>query len=919
MTVETQEVRIQQVAKELNVSWTHLVETLEKGNFGVEKRPTAKISREAYEYLLEVYKQDRKDKQTAERISRSLRDVTTHATKVGKPTDTSPTVGRTGRPGAAASKTTDASVEAGKITKEPAVDRVPEQKPKLAGLKITGKVDIEPREKTTGKPKTEKAGTAQTEPGLQEAAPAASLPSTGTTPPATTTPEQPQVEIISRRPDKVKGPTIVTSIELPAEKPVKEIYSEEINKQLEQQKQRKRKRIIPKEQTPRWVSPIKISEEPKPEEPLRKPDRGPAVKKDAAPQPISPKLIDEKYRATLARVSGLHSRPVRSRPRHAPKETSAPAEASAPGVADKKVLQVTEFVSANEMASLLNVKVTEVIKKCMELGLQVSINQRLDRDIIELVAGEFGYQVQFITIESEMDADSGDDTDSPDQLVPRPPIVTIMGHVDHGKTSLLDFIRQSNVVAGEKGGITQHIGAYEVTLDNQKRITFLDTPGHEAFTAMRARGAKLTDIVVIVIAADDAVMPQTKEAISHAQAAGVPIIFAFNKMDKPGVSADRIRQQLAEMNLLVEEWGGPYQSQEISAKTGMGVDLLLEKILLQAELLDLKANPNRKAVGTVIEATLDKGRGYVANLLVQKGTLHVGDIILAGTHYGKIKAMFNERGQRITQAGPSTPVQVLGLDGAPQAGEKFREYDSEHQAKEIATWRRQILREQGYRTRKHLTLQDIGQRIALGNFKEINIIIKADYDGSVEALADSIMKLSNPEIQINIMHRGVGQITESDVTLASASDAIIIGFQVRPSVQARKLAEKEQIEIRLYSIIYDAIEELKSAMEGMLAPRVEEKIVGSAEVREVFRISKVGNVAGCMVVEGKLFKSHKVRVIRDGIVIYTGEIFSLKRFKEDAREVTAGQECGIAIKNFNDVKVGDVIEAFEETSVRRSL
>ncbi len=918
MTVETQDVRIQQVAKELNVSWTHLVETLEKGNFGVEKRPTAKISREAYEYLLEVYKQDRKDKQTAERLSRSMRDVATSPTKTDKPTETSSTVGRAGRPGTSVTKTTDTTVEAGKTTKEPAVDLIPKEKPKLAGPKITGKIDIEPREKTTTKSQEKKTSSStETESRPQETAPAASMPTT--TPPATSTPEQPPVEIISRRPDKVKGPTIVTSIELPTEKPIKEIYSEEINKQLEQQKQRKRKRIIPKEQTPRWVSPIKISEEPKPEEPLRKPDRGPAVKKDAPPQPISPKLIDEKYRATLARVSGLHSRPVRSRPRPSQKETSVPAEASEPATTDKKILQVTEFISANEMASLLNVKVTEVIKKCMELGLQVSINQRLDREIIELVAGEFGYQVQFITIESEIDADSGEDTDSPDQLVPRPPIVTIMGHVDHGKTSLLDFIRQSNVVAGEKGGITQHIGAYEVTLDNQKRITFLDTPGHEAFTAMRARGAKLTDIVVIVIAADDSVMPQTKEAISHAQAAGVPIIFAFNKMDKPGVSADRIRQQLAEMNLLVEEWGGPYQSQEISAKTGMGVDLLLEKILLQAELLDLKANSDRKAVGTVIEATLDKGRGFVANLLVQKGTLHVGDIILAGSHYGKIKAMFNERGQRIKQAGPSTPVQVLGLDGAPQAGEKFREYDNEHQAKEIATWRRQILREQGYRTRKHLTLQDIGQRIALGNFKEINIIIKADYDGSVEALADSIMKLSNPEIQINIMHRGVGQITESDVTLASASDAIIIGFQVRPSVQARKLAEKEQIEIRLYSIIYDAIEELKSAMEGMLAPRVEEKIVGSAEVREVFRISKVGNVAGCMVVEGKLFKSNKVRVIRDGIVIYTGEIFSLKRFKEDAREATAGQECGVAIKNFNDLKVGDVIEAFEETSVRRSL
>lgn len=567
----------------------------------------------------------------------------------------------------------------------------------------------------------------------------------------------------------------------------------------------------------------------------------------------------------------------------------------------------------------MDVSYADVISKCMSLGLMVSINQRLDAEVIELVANEFGYEVEFIGLdEQEAEEEEEEIVDDEKDLVPRPPIVTIMGHVDHGKTSLLDYIRNTNVIAGEAGGITQHIGAYEVSLPNGKKITFLDTPGHEAFTAMRARGATVGDIAVIVIAADDAVMPQTREAISHAQAAGLPMIFAINKIDKEGANPDKIKEQLAAMNLLVEDWGGKYQSQEISAKQGLHVDLLLEKILLEAELLDLKANPKRPAIGTVIEASLDKGRGYVATLLVQNGTLHPGDVIVAGAHYGRVKAMFNERGQRIQAAGPSTPVQVLGLDGAPQAGEKFKVYTDESEAKEIATRRAQILREQGMRARKHITLDEIGRRLALGTFKELNLIIKGDVDGSVEALSDALQKLSTEEIVVNVVHKAVGQITESDVLLASASDAIIVGFQVRPSMQAARLAEKENIEIRTYSVIYDAIEEIKSAMEGMLEPKIEEKVTCRVEVKQTFKFEK-NTVAGCVVLEGKLTRNTRVHLIREGIVIYTGELGSLKRFKDDVKEVPAGMECGLTIKNYNDIKVGDMLEGFEEVSIKRKL
>ncbi|HEY9194952.1 MAG TPA: translation initiation factor IF-2 [Mucilaginibacter sp.] len=637
----------------------------------------------------------------------------------------------------------------------------------------------------------------------------------------------------------------------------------------------------------------------------------------------SEKDIQDQIKATLARLSGAGKSGKFAQRAKFRRQKRDDVAASAEELAmeqelQSKVLKVTEFVTANELASMMDVSVTQIISTCMSLGMFVSINQRLDAETLSIVADEFGYQVEFVKPQDE--EANLDQPDDPADLVPRAPIVTIMGHVDHGKTSLLDFIRKTNVIGGEAGGITQHIGAYEVTLpENKGKITFLDTPGHEAFTAMRARGAQVTDIVIIVIAADDSVMPQTREAINHAQAAGAPIIFAFNKIDKPGANADKVREQLSAMNILVEEWGGKYQSQEISAKTGLNVDLLLEKVLLEAELLELKANPNKRAVGTVIEAALDKGRGIVTTVLVQAGRLKVGDPILAGCYSGRVKALTNERGQRVESAGPSTPVQVLGMQGAPTAGDKFNALESEPEAREIANKRLQLQREQGLRTQKHITLDEIGRRLAVGNFKELNIIVKGDVDGSIEALSDSLLKLSTEQIQVNIISKAVGQISESDVLLASASDAIIIGFQVRPSGSARKLAEAEQIDIRLYSIIYDAINEIKAAMEGMLAPTFEEKIVANVEIRETFKISKVGTIAGCMVLDGKINRNSKIRIIRDGVVIYTGELASLKRFKDDVKEVSAGYECGLNINNFNNIEVGDIVEAYENVEVKRKL
>ncbi|HET8829875.1 MAG TPA: translation initiation factor IF-2 [Pelobium sp.] len=645
-------------------------------------------------------------------------------------------------------------------------------------------------------------------------------------------------------------------------------------------------------------------------------------------QPVPPKAeptekeIQDQIKATLARLSGAGKSgkfAQRSKLRRQKRDDVAATteERLAAEQMDSKVLKTTEFVTANELATMMDVTVTEIIATCMSLGLFVSINQRLDAETLTIVADEFGYEIQFVGAEDEEINLEEDDNEG--DLVSRSPIVTVMGHVDHGKTSLLDFVRKANVISGEAGGITQHIGAYEVTVEEGKSITFLDTPGHEAFTAMRARGAKVTDVAIIVIAADDTVMPQTTEAINHALAANLPMVFAFNKMDKPGANPDKIREQLSAMNILVEEWGGKYQTQEISAKSGMNIDKLLEKVLLEAELLELTANPNKRAVGTVIEAQLDKGRGYVATVLVEAGTLKVGDPILAGSYAGRVKALYNERGARVEKVGPSQPVQVLGFQGAPQAGDRFNGVESEPEARDIANKRLQLQREQGLRTQKHITLDEIGRRLAIGNFKELNIIIKGDVDGSVEALSDSLQKLSTEQIQVKIVHKAVGPISESDVLLATASDAIIIGFQVRPSAGARKLAEAEEIDVRLYSIIYKAIDEIKAAMEGMLAPEFEEKIVANVEIRETFKITKVGTIAGCMVLDGTIHRNSKIRIIREGVVVYTGELESLKRFKDDVKEVSRGYECGLNIKGYNDIQVGDIVEAYEQVEVKRKL
>ncbi|WP_045687145.1 translation initiation factor IF-2 [Hymenobacter sp. AT01-02] len=644
-----------------------------------------------------------------------------------------------------------------------------------------------------------------------------------------------------------------------------------------------------------------------------------------APTPATPeqneKQIQEQIKATLAKLSGGRGGQQANRAKYRRDKRANIAEAAdlqrQQNELASKTLKVTEFISANDLASFMDVSVNEVIKVCLNMGMFVSINQRLDAEAITVIADEFGYDVEFLSAEEEDTVIEIEDNE--EDLQPRAPIVTIMGHVDHGKTSLLDYIRNASVAKGEAGGITQHIGAYDVMTKSGKRVTFLDTPGHEAFTAMRARGAKITDIAIIVVAADDSVMPQTKEAINHAQAAGVPIVIALNKIDKPGANPDKVREELSAINVLVEEWGGKYQSQEVSAKTGLGIEDLLEKVLLEAELLDLKANPDRSAVGAVIEASLDKGRGYVTTILVQTGTMQVGDIVLAGPHFGRVKAMTDHRGKKMKKAGPATPVQVLGLTGAPQAGDKIQVMETEREARELATQRQQLAREQSLRTKKHITLDEIGRRLAIGSFKELNVIVKGDVDGSVEALADSLLKLSTPEVAVNILNKGVGAISESDVLLASASDAIIIGFQVRPSQSARKLAEQEQIDIRLYSIIYNAINEVKDAMEGMLAPTVKEVVVANAEIRQVFNITKVGTIAGCMVTDGTFTRKTKVRLVRDGIVVHSGEIQDLKRYKDDVSEVRQGYECGISIKGFNDLREGDNIEGFEEQEVKRTL
>ncbi|HNS30614.1 MAG TPA: translation initiation factor IF-2 [Tenuifilaceae bacterium] len=805
--------------------------------------------------------------------------------------------------------------------KKAEADHIELKAEKLDAPKVLGKIDLDRDKKTTKEklPKAEDArqqpeeaigGDMQVEqgdkdqPGRQIIAAEEEI-------------VKPVEEVIYRSDiEKLSGPTVVGKIDLTEiENKKKPVATTAENGRL---KKKRRKRIRKDTQK------VAIQGEVKKNVSQTKHDQvgGQSIKKrkkKQLKQEVNEEDVQKQIKETLARLTTKISKSKGYKYRREKREMiSARQQEELERIEqDKKMLKVTEFVSVSELANMMNVMPTQVIEVCMNLGLMVSINQRLDAETMAYVADEFGFKVEFVSV--ELQESIGAEEDKPEDLKPRSPIVTVMGHVDHGKTSLLDFIRRANVIAGEAGGITQHIGAYSVVLDDGRQITFLDTPGHEAFTAMRARGAKITDVAIIVVAADDSVMPQTVEAINHASAASVPIVFAINKIDKPAANPEKIKEALANMNYMVEDWGGKYQSQDISAKQGINVDKLLEKVLLEAELLDLKANPEKKAMGTIIESSLDKGRGFTATVLVQAGTLHQGDIAIAGSYYGHVKAMFNERGKRITEAGPSTPVQVVGLNGAPLAGDYFNIMETDREAKEIANKREQLQRMQGLRAQKHITLEEIGRRIAIGGFQELNIVLKGDVDGSIEALADALIKLSTDQIQVNIIHKAVGQISESDILLAAASNALVIGFQVRPSIGARKLAEKEEIDIRLYSIIYDAIDELKAAMEGMLSPEIKEEILGTAEVLNVFKITKVGSVAGCIVREGKVVRNAKCRLIRDGIVVYTGELGSLKRFKDDAKEVLNGFECGLNINNFNDIKVGDLIESYQEVEVRRKL
>jgi translation initiation factor IF-2 len=810
-----------------------------------------------------------------------------------------------------------------KAKDEPKLEKVEREKPKLEGIKVLGKIELEKKPAAKEEPqevKIEKqavepiAEVPKTEELKKEEVPAE---------PKIEVPvpeKQPEQELIKARADKLQGLKVVDRIQLPVEKEKKKdapVASSDTQK--DNKAKRPRKRITSFENQQGQQAQGQQGTGPKGPRPQSPPQRRNAPPPRVQKAEPTEKEIQDQIRATLAKLSGGSKKGTGAKYRREKRQANVDAQEQQL-IQDQeasKTLKVTEFISANDLASMMNVSVNDVISTCLSLGMFVSINQRLDAEAITVIADEFGYAVQFTSAEEELEME--EDSDDEEDLLPRAPIVTIMGHVDHGKTSLLDYIRNTKVTASEAGGITQHVGAYDVMTKSGHKIAFLDTPGHEAFTAMRARGAKLTDIAIIVVAADDDVMPQTKEAINHAQVAGVPIVIAINKVDKPSANPEKVRESLSKINILVEEWGGKYQSQEISAKTGLGIDNLLEKVLLEAELLNLRANPNRNATGSVIEASLDKGRGYVSTIMVQNGTLRIGDILIAGANYGRVKAMFDDTGKRTTEAGPSTPVVVLGLDGAPQAGEKVMVLDTDREAREIATKRGQILREQSIRTKKHITLDEIGRRLAIGNFKQLNVIVKGDVDGSVEALTDSLLKLSTQEIQVAIIHKGVGQISESDVLLASASDAIILGFQVRPSGPARRVAENEEIEIRLYSIIYDAINDVRAAMEGMLAPETEEVIVGNAEVREVFKISKIGTIAGCMVTDGSIKRSNPIRLIRDGIVVYAGKLGSLKRHKDDASEVKTGFDCGIGIDGFNDIKTGDVIESYEQREVKRTL
>jgi translation initiation factor IF-2 len=969
---ETTTPRLMAAAKEFNVGKDTLVDFLLARGFSKDDlKPTSKLTEEMYRSLQQEFQSDKVAKLKSDQI-----DLPKGAVEARKRKEEEAILFKkeTRKPAEEVKETKPEPKEevpaAAPVVEEPVAKAAPEapkaepahvkiEAPDIEAPKVLDKIDLSAIDSSTRPKKTAKK---KAEPAQQEEKPAAKAKAPVEEPPAETKKAAPKKEeeapevkaqpaaevpetenqeeaapVISNiKADKLEGPKILGKIELPT-------HTE--NRGHDEKRQRKR---IPIQRKDAPVQRTEIFKRREGDQQGQRPGFGqqggggnfrrdnrpgqPGQHRHGGQRPafisreqkeIDKKEIQDKIRETQAKLAGSGGRGKSLKAKYRRAKRDEVSETAGEEVQDNK-LQLTEFISVSELANLMDVSYAEVIGKCMSLGLMVSINQRLDAEVIELVAGEFGFDVEFIDMEKQLEMEELEVEDEDGDLLPRAPIVTIMGHVDHGKTSLLDYIRSANVVAGEAGGITQHIGAYEVTLPNGKHITFLDTPGHEAFTAMRARGAKVTDIAVIVIAADDAVMPQTREAISHAQAAGVPMIFAINKIDKDGANAAKIYEQLANMNILVEAWGGKFQSQELSAKQGLNVDLLLEKILLEAELLDLKANPDREASGTIVEASLDKGRGYVATVLVQNGTMRIGDLVVSGQYYGKVKAMFNERNKRCDEAPPSTPVLILGLNGAPQAGEKFKVYTDEAEAKEVANRRAQILREQGIRTKKHITLDEIGRRLALGNFKELNLIIKGDVDGSVEALSDSLQKLSTEEIAVSIVLKGVGAITESDVLLATASDAILVGFNVRPSTQAARLAESEGVEIKTYSIIYNVIDEIKSAMEGMLEPKIQEKVVANVEVRNVFKFDKA-NVAGCYVLDGKLYRNSKIRLIRDGIVIYptgegaTAELASLKRFKDDVKEVSSGMECGLTIKNYSDIKVGDIIEAYEEEEVKRTL
>jgi len=929
--------RLSQVARKLNVGTNTVIQALEKKGFSIDSSPNAKLTQEQYDILAREFATSAHEKEEASGITIGKKHSDNVVINANSPADTS---GPDEEEEILIKNLS--SKEQPKEEEEEATDEIRTQAPKLQGIKVVGKIDLDPKKavKKEEEPvKPEKAPAApvaeekKPEPPKAEpkpevaAAPVEEKPQPEKTEPATSAPkaEEAPVEakpegvakkedkVIEAKADALKGLTVLGKIELPEAKKKQPVASSDDRDKKKKKRPRKRIVVDGKDQDGDGAR-------------FKKPDgdrpSAPGKPRFEKKEEVSDKEIQDKIKATLARLSkGNKPGQGANRSKYRRDKRSAKAEAEDEKMLqeqeDSKILKVTEFISANDLASLMGVSVNEVISACLSMGIFVSINQRLDAETITVIADEFGFDVEFSTSEEESDAiDTEDDIEDDEE---RAPIVTIMGHVDHGKTSLLDYIRKTKVIAGEAGGITQHIGAYDVTTSDGHKIAFLDTPGHEAFTAMRARGAKITDVVIIVVAADDNVMPQTKEAINHAKVAGVPMVIAINKIDKPNANPNKIKEELSQINILVEDWGGKYQCQEISAKTGQGVDELLEKVLLEAEILELKAKASKKAVGSVIEASLDKGRGYVATVMVQNGTLHIGDVVLAGSNFGKVKAMFDHRGTRLKQAGPSTPVLLLGLDGAPQAGEKLNVMESDREARDIAYKRQQIQREQNLRTKKHITLDEIGRRLAIGSFRELNVIVKGDVDGSIEALADSLLKLSTQEVQVNIIHKAVGQISESDVLLASASDAIIVGFQVRPSPSARRLAEQEEIEIRLYSIIYDAINEIKDAMEGMLAPEFQEVITGNVEVREVFKISKVGTVAGCMVTDGFVKRNNQIRLVRDGIVVYTGEIQQLRRFKDDVAEVKQGYECGISIKNFNNIEVGDVIEGFEQREVKRSL